>query len=124
MRIFLADADRDERLALQFLLDHEPGMEIIGIAIRSEGLSAQVRASRPDVLLLDSDLATQPAADCLLALHSLDPQLKIVVLHVRPEARQAVENAGADIFISKDMPPDELLQTLRKFRKEELENLH
>jgi len=124
VRIFLADADRDERLALLFLLDHEPGMEVVGIAIRSEGLAAQVRACRPDVLLLDWNLVTQPAADCLSDIHSLDPQLKIVVLHVHPEVRQEVESAGADVFISKDTPPDELLMVLRKMRKDELRSLH
>ena len=124
MRIFLADADREERLALQFLLDHEPGMEVVGIAIRSEGLAAQARASQPDAVLLDWNLVTQPASDFLLGLRSLAPQLKIVVLHVRPEIKQTAESAGADVFISKDTPPDELLMVLRKMRKDELESLH
>ena len=124
MRIFLADADRDERLALLFLLDHEPGMEVVGIAIRSEGLAAQLEASRPDVMLLDWNLATQPAADCLSGLRSLVPGLTIVALHVRPELKQTVESAGADVFISKDTPPDELLMVLRKMRKDELDSLH
>ena len=124
MRIFLADADRDERLALQFLLGHEPGMEVVGIAIRSEDLAAQLKASRPDVVLLDWNLVTKPAADCLSGSHSLSPQLKIVVLHVRQELRQEVEAAGADVFIVKDTPPDELLKILRKMREEELASLH
>jgi len=123
LRIFLADADRDERLALQFLLDHEPGMEVVGIAIRSEDLAAQLKASRPDVVLLDWNLVTKPAADCLSGLRSLASQLKIVVLHVRPEVKLNVESAGADVFISKDTAPDELLKILRKMRKEELARL-
>jgi DNA-binding NarL/FixJ family response regulator len=99
-------------------------MEVVGIAIRSEGLAAQVRACRPDVLLLDWNLVTQPASDYLSRIRSLAPQLKIVVLHVHPEIRQAVESAGADVFISKDTPPDELLMVLRKMRKDELRSLH
>ena len=124
LRIFLADSDRDERLALQFLLDHEPGLEVVGIAIRSEGLAAQVRASQPDVLLLDWNLATQPAADCLSGLHSIDPTLKVVVFHIHPEVKHEAENAGADVFMSKDVPPDELLEILRQMRKDEIESLH
>ncbi len=124
MRIFLADADREERLALQFLLDHEPGMEVVGIAIRSEDLVAQAEASRPDIVLLDWSLISQPVTDLLQALHSLHPKLKIVVLHLRPEAKQVVDSAGADASISKDVPPDELLIILRKMRQEELESHH
>jgi len=97
-------------------------MEVVGIAIRSESLAAQVKACLPDILLLDWKLAVQPASDYLSQLHSLTPQLKIVVLHVRSEVRQAVESAGADVFISKDTPPEELLMVLRKMRKDELES--
>lgn len=111
-------------MALQFLLDHEPGFEVVGIAIRTEGLAAQIRASRPDVLILDWNLATQPVADFLSGLRSLAPELNIVVLHVRPETEQEVDSAGADVFISKDTPPDELVLTLRRMREDELANLH
>lgn len=123
MRVFLADSDRDERLALLFLIDHEPGLEVVGIAIRSEGLAAQVRASRPDVLLLDWNLTTRPAADCLSDIRLIDPGLKVIVLHIHSEVKHEVESAGADVFISKDMPPDELLGVLRQMRKDELESL-
>jgi DNA-binding NarL/FixJ family response regulator len=111
-------------LALQFLIDHEPGMEVIGLAIRSEGLAAQVRALLPDVVLLDWNLVTQPEAEMLSDLRSLAPGLKIVALHVRPELKQAAESAGADVFISKDTPPDELIMFLRKMREDELASLH
>ncbi len=124
MRLFLANADREERLALQFLIDHEPGMEIVGIAIRSEELSAQVKAAQPDVVLLDWSLVTQPEREMLTDLRSSAPDLKIVVLHIRPEPKQEAESAGADLFISKDSPPDELLIILRKMREDELANLH
>ena len=123
MRIFLADSDRDERLALQFLLDHEPGLEVVGIAIRSDELVAQVRASQPDVLLLDWNLASQPADDCLSVLRSIDSELKVVVLHIHPEVKHEAESAGANVFIGKDVPPDELLRVLRQMRKDELESL-
>jgi DNA-binding NarL/FixJ family response regulator len=110
-------------LALQFLLDHEPGLEVVGIAIRSEGLAAQVRASRPDVLLLDWTLATQPAADWLSNIRLVNPGLKVVVLDIHPEVKHEAESAGADVFIGKDVPPDELLGILRQMRKDELESL-
>ena len=123
MRIFLADGDREERLALQFLLAHEPGMEVVGLSIHSEDLVAQVKASQSDILLLDWNLVTEPAADCISKLHSLVPGLKIVALHIHSEMKKVVESAGADLFIGKDAPPDELVNTLRAMRQDELANL-
>ena len=121
MRIFLAAEDREERLALLFLLDHEPGFEVVGIGTRTESLASQVSASQPDVVILDWNLVTQPASKYLFFIRSHVPQLKIVILYVHPEVKQEVEGAGADVFVSKDTPPDELLLVLRKIRKHELE---
>ena len=61
MRLFIADADQELRLALQMLLHQEPGMPVVGIAVRAKGLVAQAAASQPDVVLLDWCLPGQPA---------------------------------------------------------------
>ena len=41
MRIFIASADSQFRFALQLLLETEPGMVVIGISDRLEGLLNQ-----------------------------------------------------------------------------------
>ncbi len=118
MRIFIADADRDVRVGLQMLLDREPGMHVVGIAVLSQGLVGQVGAAQPDVLLLDWQLVNSAPTEYIKNLHSIETQPQIFVLHVDPETRGEAETAGADGFISKDCPPDQLLAILRKLKKE------
>ena len=118
LRIFIADADQDVRVSLQMLLDREPGMRVVGIAVRSNGLVGQVGAAQPDVLLLDWQLVSSAPAEYIKNLHSIETQPHIVVLHVQPETRGEAETAGADGFVSKDSPPDQLLTILRKLIQE------
>lgn len=100
------------------LLEHEPGMRIVGISVRSEGLVGQVGAAQPDVLLLDWQLVSSAPTEYIKNLHSIETQPHIVVLHVDPETRGEAETAGADGFVSKDSPPDQLLTILRKLKQE------
>ena len=121
LRIFIADADQDVRVSLQMLLDREPGMRVVGIAVRSNVLVGQVGAAQPDVLLLDWQLVSSAPAEYIKNLHSIETQPHIVVLHVNPETRGEAETAGADGFVSKDSPPDQLLTILRKLKQERIQ---
>ena len=116
MRIFIADADQELRMALQVLLHQEPGMAVVGLAVHSRGLFAQVAASQPDVVLLDWQLPDRPAVSVLADLHSLERRPRIIVLYVRPEAEQEAKAAGADAFVSKTASSDQLVATLRQMR--------
>ena len=108
MRIFIAEADQDVRVGLQMLLDRQPGLQVVGIATRSDGLVGQVGAAQADVVLLDWDLIASNQKYFIRNLHSLSSKPSIIVLHVRPETRDAAIAAGADDFSSKDQPPDQL----------------
>ena len=45
---------------------------------------------------------------------------KVIVLSSKPQTRAATLAAGAEGFISKDVPPDELLPLLRKMRSSDI----
>jgi len=119
MRIFIASADSMLRLSLQLLLEDEPGMAVIGIADRSDGLLAQVGASQPEVLLLDWELTKQEPIDLIGDVQHLEHRPKIVALSINPQVKETALAAGACDFISKNVPPDDLLPVLRKIRLSE-----
>ena len=121
LKIFLADSNRDSRLGMQMLLDHQSGMRIVGVSVGSEGLVVQAGAARPDVVLLDWQIIASAPAEYIKNLHLIESQPQIIVLHIRPEIRREAEDAGADAFFSKDTPPDDLLFALHKIGKDELE---
>jgi DNA-binding NarL/FixJ family response regulator len=96
-------------------------MRIVGVSVGSEGLVVQAGAAQPDVVLVDWQIIASAPAEYIKNLHSIESQLQIIVLHIRPEIRREAEDAGADAFIGKDTPPDELLLVLHNIEKDELE---
>ena len=121
LKIFIADANRDSRLGMQMLLEHEPGMRVVGIAVRSQGLVGQVGAARPDVLILDWELVASAPVEFIRNLHSIESHPHILVCHIRSETRSEAEASGADYFFSKDAPPDPLLMILHELKLEKID---
>jgi len=103
-------------------LQQEPGLYVTGIASETMGLLTQLEASRPDVLLLDSQLPGGSLSDLLKDIRGLESPPKIVVLSINPEDRITALDAGADAFIDKRLPPDELLEVLRLMKKNSMES--
>ena len=119
MRIFIASADSMFRLSLQLLLEDEPGMAVIGIADRSDGLLAQLEASQAEVLLLDWELTKPAPINVLDEVRHLEHPPIIVALSINPQVKETALAAGASDLISKDVPPDDLLPILRRIRLSE-----
>jgi DNA-binding NarL/FixJ family response regulator len=117
MRVFIADAHLETRLALMMTLREEPGMSVTGMAVEAQGLVGQVKASQPDVLLLDWHLPGQPVTDVLADLKTLERRPQIIVLSIRPEVESEALAAGADAFVSKSVPPNGLLALLRTMQQ-------
>lgn len=114
MRVFLADDQSKVRSALRLLLEQDPEMSVVGEAAEAGDLLIQVRAVRPDLVLLDWELPGLQTANPLLpALRTRCPRLSVIALSGRPEARQAALAAGADAFVSKGDPPERLLMAVR-----------
>jgi DNA-binding NarL/FixJ family response regulator len=101
---------------LQMLLEDEPGMVVIGLSDRSDGLLTQVGAAQPEVLLLDWELSKSAMVDLIGDLQHLENRPKIIALSINPQVKETALAAGACDFISKNVPPDELLPILRKIR--------
>ncbi|MHB1417542.1 MAG: response regulator [Chloroflexota bacterium] len=121
MRILLADDQLEVRSALFLLLDQEPDISVVGEASEASGLLSQLQTADPDLVLLDwelpglhgKDAATTAGNGLWKGLCSQNPRPLLVALSGRPEARRAAVAAGADGFVSKGDPPEELLRTLR-----------
>lgn len=118
MRVLLADDQAKVRSALRLLLGQQPGLEILGEAIDTTGLLDWVKAACPDIVLLDWELPGLPATALVPLLHYHCPELGVIALSGRPEARQAAMAAGAHAFVSKGDPPEILVRTIRAYRQE------
>ncbi len=117
MRILLADEQTRVCSALQILLQQEPSVEIVGEASEARELLAQVRVTQPNLVLLDWGLPDLAAIGSLRAVQGACPDVAVIVLSGRPEARMEALAAGADEFVSKIDPPEQLLLAIQAIDK-------
>ena len=118
MRILLADDQSKIRYALRLLLEREPELDVVGEAAEAKNLLAELGSTQPDLVLLDWELPGLAVVGGLPTLRKVCPGLLIIALSGRFEARQAALAAGADAFVSKGKPPDQLLATLKAISQE------
>lgn len=116
MRILLADEQAKVRFALRVLLEQQPGLEVMGEAVDGQGLLALVDAVSPDVVLVDWKLPGLSGGQLLASLQNGNPDLAIIVLSPRMEARQAALDAGAAAFVCKCDAPQQLLAAISRIR--------
>ena len=116
MRILIADDQQEVRFALRVLLERQPGLTVAGEAIDTPDLLAQTGLACPDLVLLDWELPGLTAHDSLSTLREVCPELLVVALSGRPEARPPALAAGVDAFVSKADPPEALLDAIRGCR--------
>ena len=112
MRILLADGESNVRYGLRVWLEERSEFEVVGEAADAEALLAQIAAACPDLVLLNWGLPGLAGADLLPALRSICEDLHVIVLSGRPEARQAILDAGADAYVSKVESPERLLAAI------------
>ena len=113
-RVYIADANPEERSAFRLLLI-DLMMEVVGEAADWITTLANAPGTSLDMLLVDwdllpIDLGVQALAELRLAC----PNAIVVVLISHLDARQqAALSAGADAFISKAEMPDRVAERLR-----------
>ena len=124
MRVLLADGQPKVRAALRMLLKHEPGLNVVGEACDAKNLLARILSTHPDLILLDWGLPGLSTIGSLPALRTNNSQLSVIVLSGRPEVCQKALAAGANAFVSKIDPPEQLIATLHAMEKEKGPQTH
>jgi DNA-binding NarL/FixJ family response regulator len=115
MKILLADDNPEVRSALRLLLEQEPVLATVTEVSNTQGLLAYLNQNCPKVVLLDWELPGLRNGNLLTALRSCCPEMKIVALSSKFEARQQALAARVDAFISKSEPPELILSTIWSF---------
>ena len=115
--IFLADADRNVRSAMRLLLEHAADHQVVGEAADAPALFASVVIMLPRIVIVDWALPGLPRHDPLRPLVDGQPELRVVVISVRPGDGDASRRAGADGFVCKLEPPERLLEVVERLLK-------
>jgi len=115
IRTLIVDDHALFRRGLEMVLDAEDDIELVGEA--SDGEEAVLRAgeSLPDIILMDIRMPRSSGIEACRALKELVPSAKIVMLTISDEEEDLFEaiRAGASGYLLKDIPLDEVADTVR-----------
>ena len=116
MLILVAAKRAALRDALKTFIQAYPGLKITGTVANKAELLSQVEADLPDLLLLDENLSKKLVEDVIVPVQLIDSAPMVIVLGNRTATTQAVLDAGAVAFISKNDPPKTLLTAIEEVR--------
>jgi two-component system capsular synthesis response regulator RcsB len=110
--LFLADGENHIRKAIRLAIENQGIATIAGEAAHTESLLAQACLIQPDVILMDWNLPGTNHQRLIRTLRNHCPSTRIFVMSVRPEDEWTVRDYQIDGFLSKQMDPDDFIQSL------------
>jgi DNA-binding NarL/FixJ family response regulator len=104
------------RQALRETISREPGLEVCGEAQDRAGALAAIKASRPDLAIVDLGLKNSDGLGLIKDIHDLHPGMLTLVLSMHDESLYAERaiRAGASGYISKQEAPAKIMEAVRK----------
>jgi two-component system response regulator DesR len=111
-RLLIADDRVRTRRALGAVLALQPDIELIGEAADGEQALAEVERLQPDIVILDIRM---PRVDGVAATKQIKmrwPTIRVVAHSLAEDLGEDALAAGADAFVPKGAPADELLRAL------------
>ncbi|EJW19273.1 response regulator transcription factor [Paenibacillus alvei] len=113
IRIVIAEDQRMLLGALASLLDLEEDMSVVGRASNGDEAVKLVHQHNPDICLMDIEMPGKSGLDAAEELKGSDCKVVILTTFARPGYFERAVKAGANGYLLKDSPSEELADSIR-----------
>jgi DNA-binding NarL/FixJ family response regulator len=113
--VLIVDDHRMFSDSLTRLLEDEPGIRVLGTAMRGSEAVKLADATRPNVILIDFELPDVEGSSLAAELKARDPGVNVVMVTASTDDKTllAAVNAGCCGFITKDRAAGEVVDAVR-----------
>src|SRR5437763_4541578 len=116
IRVFHLDDHELLRVAMQTVIEHCPGLELVGQAATADGALALIAATRPDVAIIDIELGSGPnGIEVCREIRSRWPEIHCLFLtaHGDDDSLFSAIMAGASGYLLKGVGVEALGEAVR-----------
>ena len=112
VRVYLVDDHRLFRAGV--IAELGPHVDIVGDAGDVDTAIGEIRATKPDVVLLDVHMPGGGGRAVIEAVHETHPQIRFLAVSVSDAAQDVISviRAGARGYVTKTIAPDELVAAI------------
>jgi len=120
MKVFVVEDSAPVRERLIEMIAEIDGFEIVGQASTFNEAVSGIRWTRPDVAILDIQLAAGTGIDALAEVKREQPGLRAIVLtnYATPQHEKASVDAGAEYFLDKSADFEKIAEILDSMKAE------
>lgn len=114
--VAIVDDEKGLRESIATFVNGSPGFRCVSSYSNAEAALQALLADRPDVVLMDINMAGMSGIECVQRLKAVAPEMQIVMLTVYEDTDQifAALAAGASGYLLKRLSPTKLLQAIRE----------
>lgn len=119
MNVLLADPDLAVRSAISLLLKHKLGVRSIDEVNDASQLVERMACTHPDLLLIDWEMPGLNVAAMMEQINSRsNKRPSIIMMSVKDENEPSALSSGADAFLNKQAPAEQVLNLLQQHLRE------
>jgi CheY-like chemotaxis protein len=113
MRILVVDNQPRARQSMKALLGAwYPAAEIREAADGYEAIQ-QAKEFLPDIILMDARMPNMGGLEAIPFIQAQSQNVKIIILSMYPDVQSKALEAGADAFVSKSDPPENIREAVK-----------
>ena len=111
-RLMIVDDNPHARKALSAFISTQDWLSVISEASNGEDALEKIEDCPPDVILMDVHMPIMDGLEVTQIIKSRWPQIRIVILTIYSEYKSQASQAGADAFLVKGCPMEEMISTI------------
>ena len=115
VRILLADDHGVVRKGLRFILDRQPGIEVVGEAADGREAVRLAEATSPDLVIMDIAMPLLNGIEATSQMLKRNPAIGVIILSMHSDEDYLLSalNAGAKAYLLKESAEDDLLRAIQ-----------
>jgi DNA-binding NarL/FixJ family response regulator len=113
IRVLIADDHPKSRKGLRALLATCSGIRVVCEAENGRQAAEMMADCRPDVVLMDIHMPVWDGIEATQYIKARWPEVKVIALTIRTSWREVALAAGADVFLTKGCPSEDLLAAIQ-----------